>query len=102
MHKASAFEAAAASDVILVCPDTSPRGAGIAGETDSWDFGAGAGFYVNATEEKVGQSRFAAQCRCLWLRMCAVEEELQHVRLRDQGTAGPGCQGAARDGAQIE
>ncbi|KWF01571.1 S-formylglutathione hydrolase, partial [Burkholderia pseudomultivorans] len=31
-------------------PDTSPRGAGVAGETDAWDFGVGAGFYVDATE----------------------------------------------------
>lgn len=30
----------------------SPRGAGIEGETESWDFGAGAGFYLNATEPK--------------------------------------------------
>ncbi|RCK66002.1 S-formylglutathione hydrolase [Candida viswanathii] len=35
----------------LVFPDTSPRGADIAGENDSWDFGTGAGFYVNATQE---------------------------------------------------
>ena len=33
----------------FVAPDTSPRGAGVAGEADSWDFGVGAGFYVDAT-----------------------------------------------------
>ncbi|CAK7913215.1 S-formylglutathione hydrolase [[Candida] anglica] len=33
----------------IVFPDTSPRGANIAGEDDSWDFGTGAGFYVDAT-----------------------------------------------------
>ena len=38
--------------VLLVCPDTSPRGVTIEGQDDSWDFGSGAGFYVNATEEK--------------------------------------------------
>lgn len=32
----------------FIAPDTSPRGAGIAGETDSWDLGVGAGFYVDA------------------------------------------------------
>ncbi|KAI0380933.1 putative esterase [Hypomontagnella monticulosa] len=37
--------------IALIWPDTSPRGANIAGETDSWDFGAGAGFYVDATAE---------------------------------------------------
>lgn len=50
--KAGAQKYAAENGVALVCPDTSPRGAGIAGETDSWDFGAGAGFYLNATEDK--------------------------------------------------
>ncbi|KAH7334317.1 Alpha/Beta hydrolase protein [Rhizoctonia solani] len=33
----------------LLFPDTSPRGAQIATEDDSWDFGTGAGFYLNAT-----------------------------------------------------
>jgi len=36
---------------MLVVPDTSPRGANIPGEDDSWDFGTGAGFYLNATAE---------------------------------------------------
>lgn len=35
----------------IVFPDTSPRGANIAGEDDSWDFGTGAGFYVDATTD---------------------------------------------------
>jgi S-formylglutathione hydrolase len=33
---------------MLVAPDTSPRGAGIQGEDDDYDFGSGAGFYVDA------------------------------------------------------
>jgi S-formylglutathione hydrolase len=36
--------------IAVVYPDTSPRGLKIAGEDDSWDFGSGAGFYVDATE----------------------------------------------------
>jgi S-formylglutathione hydrolase len=32
-------------------PDTSPRGANIPTEDDSWDFGTGAGFYLNATAQ---------------------------------------------------
>ena len=40
---------AAKHGIAIVYPDTSPRGAGIAGEDDSWDFGSGAGFYVDAT-----------------------------------------------------
>lgn len=35
----------------IVFPDTSPRGANIKGEDESWDFGTGAGFYVDATQE---------------------------------------------------
>jgi len=36
--------------IAVVYPDTSPRGAGIQGENDSWDFGTGAGFYVDAVQ----------------------------------------------------
>lgn len=50
MIKAGAQRVAAQEGLILVTPDTSPRGAGAPGETDSWDFGAGAGFYVDATQ----------------------------------------------------
>jgi S-formylglutathione hydrolase len=49
--KAGAQRVAAREGMILVCPDTSPRGAGVPGETDSWDFGVGAGFYVDAQAE---------------------------------------------------
>jgi S-formylglutathione hydrolase len=50
MTKAGAQRYAAEEGVILVAPDTSPRGADVPGEADSWDFGTGAGFYVDATE----------------------------------------------------
>lgn len=50
MTKAGAQRYAAEEGVILVAPDTSPRGANVPGEADSWDFGTGAGFYVDATE----------------------------------------------------
>lgn len=43
--------AASQRGVAVVYPDTSPRGLGIQGEDDSYDFGSGAGFYVNATKE---------------------------------------------------
>jgi len=45
-----AFSVAASEGVSLIMPDTSPRGAGIAGEDESYDFGTGAGFYLNATK----------------------------------------------------
>src|SRR5262245_11761407 len=47
--KAGAQRFAAAAGLMLVMPDTSPRGAGVPGEDDSYDLGTGAGFYVNAT-----------------------------------------------------
>ena len=37
--------------VIVVCPDTSPRGDNVPDALDEYDFGQGAGFYVNATRE---------------------------------------------------
>lgn len=49
--KAGAQRVAAELGLMLVAPDTSPRGANIPGEADSWDFGVGAGFYVDATRE---------------------------------------------------
>ncbi|MEM7193559.1 MAG: S-formylglutathione hydrolase [Pseudomonadota bacterium] len=47
--KAGAQQFAAEHGLIFVAPDTSPRGTGIEGEDDSYDFGSGAGFYVDAT-----------------------------------------------------
>jgi len=49
--KAGAQRHAAERGLMLVMPDTSPRGAGIVGEDDDWDFGTGAGFYIDATVE---------------------------------------------------
>ena len=37
--------------LMLLCPDTSPRGLNLPQEHDSYDFGSGAGFYVDATTE---------------------------------------------------
>ena len=51
MIKAGAQRVAAREGLILIAPDTSPRGANVPGETDDWDFGVGAGFYLDATAE---------------------------------------------------
>jgi len=52
-QKAGAFQAACDNEVILVMPDTSPRGEGVPDEEPKvYDFGVGAGFYLNATTEK--------------------------------------------------
>lgn len=41
---------AAELGLAVLTPDTSPRGAGVAGEDHHWEFGVGAGFYLDATE----------------------------------------------------
>ena len=51
MMKAGAQKVAAELGLGLICPDTSPRGAGIEGEDDDWDFGTAAGFYLDATTD---------------------------------------------------
>ncbi|PXW91308.1 S-formylglutathione hydrolase [Nitrosomonas sp. Nm84] len=56
MIKAGAQRYAAEYGLMLVSMDTSPRQTGIAGETDAWDFGAGAGFYLDATQAPWSQN----------------------------------------------
>jgi S-formylglutathione hydrolase len=73
--KAGAQRAAALAGLALISPDTSPRGAGITGESDSWDFGLGAGFYLDATE--------ATLCK-----ICSVT--LRTCRLISRALASPG------------
>jgi len=51
MIKAGALRLAAELGLILVSPDTSPRGLNIPGEDTDWDFGTGAGFYLDAEAE---------------------------------------------------
>ena len=48
--KAGAQRYAAEHGLMLVSPDTSPRNTGINGADADWDFGTGAGFYLDATE----------------------------------------------------
>lgn len=48
--KAGAQRLAAELGLMLVAPDTSPRGANVPGEDADWDLGTGAGFYVDATQ----------------------------------------------------
>ncbi|WP_096696118.1 S-formylglutathione hydrolase [Polaromonas sp. AER18D-145] len=50
MVKAGAQRLAARLGLALIAPDTSPRGANLPGEAESWDFGVGAGFYLDATQ----------------------------------------------------
>lgn len=49
MMKAGAQRVAAELGLMLIAPDTSPRGIELPGDRDHWDFGVGAGFYLDAT-----------------------------------------------------
>ena len=49
IQKAGAQRHAAEHGIAIVCPDTSPRGAGVA-DAEGYDLGQGAGFYVDATQ----------------------------------------------------
>ena len=52
MVKSGAQRVAAMLGIMLVSPDTSPRGEGVPDDPDDdYDFGLGAGFYLNATQE---------------------------------------------------
>jgi S-formylglutathione hydrolase len=50
MEKGEYRKKAAELGMAIICPDTSPRGKDIPDEKDNWQFGSGAGFYLDATE----------------------------------------------------
>ncbi len=50
MEKGEYRKKAAELGMAIICPDTSPRGEDIPDEKDNWQFGSGAGFYLDATE----------------------------------------------------
>jgi len=49
--KSAAYERAAKLGLVIVAPDTSPRGDDVPDDPDSYDFGHGAGFYIDATQD---------------------------------------------------
>ncbi len=56
VQKAGAQQYAAEHGIAIVCPDTSPRGEGVADDPEgAYDMGLGAGFYVNATQQPWAQ-----------------------------------------------
>lgn len=81
--KAGAQRLAAELGLMLVTPDTSPRGTGVEGADESWDFGTAAGFYLDATE-----SPWAPH----WRMESYITQELpallaQHFRAREASTS---------------
>jgi S-formylglutathione hydrolase len=73
--KAGAQRVAAELGLALLAPDTSPRDARIPGESEHWDFGVGAGFWLDATEEP-------------WRRHWRMESWLMEELLPLVGTSG--------------
>ena len=68
MQKAGAQRMAAELGLIIVAPDTSPRGPGVPGDPDNaWDFGLGAGFYLTPPRSP-GPSTIG--CMTTWCRSC--------------------------------
>lgn len=55
-QKGNFLKTASAEGIAVLFPDTSPRGAGAPNETDSWDFGVGAGFYLDATKPEYSKN----------------------------------------------
>ncbi|KAK5985029.1 S-formylglutathione hydrolase [Trichostrongylus colubriformis] len=51
MEKSGFQRYASDHGIVVVHPDTSPRGVDLPGDSESWDFGKGAGFYVDASEK---------------------------------------------------
>ena len=49
-QKGGFLAVASSQGIAMLFPDTSPRGARVPGEDDDWDFGTGAGFYLDATK----------------------------------------------------
>jgi len=78
MIKAGAQRYAAEHGLMLIAPDTSPRGANLPGESDAWDFGVGAGFYLDATEQPWAKhyrmESYLGELRALLLHELPVDE----------------------------
>lgn len=56
MDKGEYRQLASELGIAVICPDTSPRGDSIADEPDNWQFGKGAGFYVDAMQAPFAQN----------------------------------------------
>src|SRR3546814_7870780 len=79
MEKGEYRAACAEHGVIFIAPDTSPRGEGVPDDPDAaYDFGLGAGFYVDATEEPWAKN---------YRMRSYIEDELPSLVLRNFASA---------------
>jgi len=86
MIKAGAQRVAAELGLALIAPDTSPRGVPLPGDSDNWDFGVAAGFYLDATEEP--WSRHYRMYSWITQELAALVEQQFPVDPRRQGIFG--------------
>jgi S-formylglutathione hydrolase len=84
--KSGAPRLAAERGLLVVACDTSPRGVNLPGDSESWDFGVGAGFYVDATEEP--WSRHYRMATYVSTELPALVEELFPADLGRRGIFG--------------
>ncbi|KAG2198740.1 hypothetical protein INT47_005425 [Mucor saturninus] len=93
IQKSGAMAEASKHGIALIAPDTSPRGVSIEGDSDSWDFGTGAGFYVDATEEKWAKhyrmySYIVKELHALVMQQLPINEERVSVMGHSMGGHG--------------
>jgi S-formylglutathione hydrolase len=80
--KAGAQRAAAELGLVLIAPDTSPRNTGIEGATKDWDFGEGAGFYIDAMQAPWSKHfRMESWIVSEWLPMLAGRFNIDPARI---------------------
>jgi S-formylglutathione hydrolase len=72
MIKAGAQRVASELGIALIAPDTSPRNTDVPGQSESWDFGVAAGFYLDATQQP-------------WAKHWRMESYLMHELLEQIG-----------------
>ncbi|WP_374658597.1 S-formylglutathione hydrolase [Inhella sp.] len=85
--KAGAQALAASLGLALLTPDTSPRGTEIPGQAERWDFGVGAGFYLDATEAPWA-AHWRMESHLLQELIPAVQQELGLDRVGRTGLMG--------------
>lgn len=93
--KAGAQRAAAKEGVVLLIPDTSPRGPDVPGDPEgAWDFGLGAGFYVDATEAPYAQfyrMRTYIESEILEIAESVLPADLSRVSISGHSMGGHGA-----------
>lgn len=90
--KAGAQSHLAETSTMIICPDTSPRGLDLPKEHESYDFGSGAGFYVNATTDGYKDSyRMYDYVACEIVEILKSEFGIQSISISGHSMGGHGA-----------